>query len=44
MHVVNPRLANQTTISFKHEVLAVVVVAHIFFVQNFIKKIKDHYF
>ena len=31
MHAVTPRLANQTTISFKNEVSAVVVVAqHIF--------------
>jgi hypothetical protein len=44
MHAVTPRLANQTTISFKNEVSAVVVVANIFFVPKRIKKIKDHYF
>jgi hypothetical protein len=40
MHAVTPRLANQTTISFKNEVSAVVVVAQIIFCSKLYKENK----
>jgi hypothetical protein len=39
MHAVTPRLANQTTISFKNEVSAVVVVEQHFFCSKLYTKL-----